>query len=1053
MSDIMRPISIDALLDWITSEYKNDKTIFGIRKFYKANPDKTMSLFGEKMETPLGPAAGPHTQLTQNIVASYLTGSRFFELKTCQILDGEDLPVSKPCIAAPDECYNVEWSTELRVPKAFEEYVKGWYILKILSKELGLGSSDGFIFNMSVGYDLEGIKSDKINDYIMGMQDAKDHPIWEECEQAALSYLDRFENIDRDYIENISPAVSKSITLSTLHGCPPAEIERIATYLLEEKGLNTFIKCNPTLLGYEYARETVDKLGFDYLDFDSHHFENDLQFEDALPMFRRLQDLADNKTLNFGVKITNTFPVKIRQEELPGEEMYMSGRALFPLSISVAKKLSDAFDGKLQISYSGGADYFNIEDIFETGIWPITVATTLLKPGGYQRSIQLAEILAAKEYPANVAVDLRKLDGLVSDLSKVELYKKSIKLDKKVKIDNESPLIDCFVAPCKEDEGCPIKQDIPAYLRYVSEAKELEALKVIVNKNPLPFITGTICAHPCMSRCSRRFYESSVDIRKAKLKAAKGAFEELLTEINDCSVGANNCSAKANTCPAGANNCSAEADEKATGTLVKDGQGKVAVVGGGPAGISAGFLLAREGIPVTVFEKEDTIGGVVRNIIPEFRIPHEYIDNDIKMAKAVGVEFKTGAPAPSLKELINEGFEYIIFAIGAWEPGVLRLEEGTSINSLDFLKAYNADTTANPYGENIIIVGGGNTAMDCARAATRLTGVSKVSVVYRRDKRNMPADEEELVEALHDGVEFLELLAPVTLVDRVLTCEKMVLGDRDESGRRSPVPTGEYVEIAADTVIAAVGEKVDTTFYQSLGIKTNNRGYVVSNPDTLETNLEKVYVVGDANRGPATIVEAIADATKAANHIYNMSNHSNEDIKEPHWRKDGQVASECCNHREDINLNPDVNSVLAKRGVMFAKEEQSCDSKRCLECSTICESCVDVCPNRANIAVYVGGTHQVLHVDRMCNECGNCEMFCPYSGAPYKDKFTLFINEEDFNDSINKGFLVTNLENREVQVRLEEGVLKGVLSELEVDADLVELMKEVIESSSYMLKL
>ena len=198
--------------------------------------------------------------------------------------------------------------------------------------------------------------------------------MWAECKAWALDNLARLPRIDAAFVEAVTPHICTSITLSTLHGCPPQEIERIATYLLTEKRLNTYIKCNPTLLGYEYARQTMDALGFDYIAFDDHHFKEDLQFADAVPMIRRLQALADGKGLTFGVKLTNTFPVDIAAGELPGNEMYMSGRSLYPLTISVAKLLSKEFDGKLRISYSGGADAYNIEKLFAAGFgrshWP-----------------------------------------------------------------------------------------------------------------------------------------------------------------------------------------------------------------------------------------------------------------------------------------------------------------------------------------------------------------------------------------------------------------------------------------------------------------------------------------------------------------------------------------------------------------------------------------------------------------------------------------------------------------------------------------------------------
>lgn len=1001
MSDIMRPISIESLLDWILEEYKRNATIFGIRKFFKADPNKTISLFGEQMETPVGPAAGPHTQLAQNIVASYLAGSRFFELKTVQIIDGEDLPVSKPCISARDEGYNVEWSTELRVPDAYEEYVKAWFILKLLSREFDLGDPNGFIFNMSVGYDLKGIQSPKVQKYIDSMQDASQTPIWGQCLEAARQLLPKFTRIDEAYLNAIDPQVSHSITLSTMHGCPADEIEKIASYLIEEKHLNTFIKCNPTLLGYDYARQTMDELGFDYMAFDAHHFTEDLQFEDAVPMIQRLLDRAKAAQLRFGVKITNTFPVDIKQGELPGDEMYMSGRSLFPLSIAVAKKLSDAFHGKLQISYSGGADIFNIKDIFEAGIWPVTVATTLLKPGSYQRIHQIANVLESLIYPTHPQIDLPKLDELVEKANKQALYQKSFKLPESPKIAEKLPLLDCYTAPCRGTGGCPINQDVPAYLRYVAEGKYLDALKVIVDKNPLPFATGTICAHPCQTKCTRQFYEGAIDIRGVKLEAAEHAYDELLATL-----------------------------EKPTR---KENAPKTAVVGGGPAGISAGYLLAREGMPVTVFEKADEVGGVLSQIVPEFRLPSQSVKNDVRLAEFMGAEFKTGAAAPSLAELRAQGYDNVIYAIGAWKHRHLKLEQGHAINSLEFLHANRKQLNGseNPYGEHLVIVGGGNTAMDCARVAVRLPGVKSTSIVYRRNKRNMPADEEELLFAMEDGVEFLELLSPVTLENGQLTCEIMELGERDASGRRRPMPTGQYRQVPADTVIAAVGEDVDTSFYQEIGMTVNDRGHVNVDPVTLETNLKDVYVIGDGNLGPATVVEAIADATKAANNICEVHNLNYE--------------------RANQNINLAVPR--AKRGDLITPDCNVSQSARCLECSTVCESCVDVCPNRANIVVNVNGEPQILHIDRMCNECGNCATFCPYSSAPYKDKFTLFNSKEDFNNSTNEGFYVTDAATKECLVRLGDKVETIRLTEsvMDIPNGLLDFMETVIEDYSYCL--
>ena len=994
MSDIMTPIPFGNLMTWIVEEHKKG-AIFGIRRPFTANPAKTYEIFGRKLETPFGPAAGPHTQLAQNIIAAYVAGSRFFELKTVQKLDGRDLPVSKPCIKADDECYNCEWSTELYVPQAFDEYVKAWFACKVLAKEYGLGSPDGFQFNMSVGYDLEGIKLPKVDAFIEGIKDASDTPIFKECKSWLLEHSDSFENVTKEDVEAIQSNICECATLSTLHGCPPQEIERIATYLLEEKHVHTFIKCNPTLLGYEYARVLMDEMGYDYVAFGDFHFKDDLQYSDAVPMLHRLQALADEKGLEFGVKITNTFPVDVKQNELPSEEMYMSGKSLYPLSMSVAEKLAKDFDGKLRISYSGGADYFNITDIVDAGIWPVTMATTMLKPGGYERLEQIGRLFDEKDAASFKGVDAAKVSALVDAVKKDPHHVKAVKPLPSRKVKKPVPLTDCFIAPCQE--GCPIHQDITRYLQLASEGKFEEAFEVIINKNPLPFITGTICAHNCMSKCTRNFYESPVGIRRTKLECAQGGFDAVMARF--------------------------KAPQAVTGK-------KAAVVGGGPAGLSAAYFLARAGVAVTVFEKEERMGGVVRNVIPGFRISHEAIDKDVQLVKAMGVEMVNGKEITDLAAL-KADYDYVVLAVGASQKGELRLEAGEAVNALDFLAEFKATDGKVDLGENVVVIGGGNTAMDTARAAKRNAGVKKVSLVYRRTKRYMPADEEELVMAVEDGVEFAELLSPVKLENGVLVCKKMVLGELDASGRRSVVETEETVELPADTVIAAVGEKVPGSLYESWGIALDSKKRPQVNQETLETSVKGVYVAGDGLYGPATVVEGIRDGKMAAEAIA------------------GKALS------EDIFKMSDEDVIYWRKGNLLEEREEASDSFRCLSCNSYCENCVEVCPNRANISLKVEGMekHQIIHVDYMCNECGNCRSFCPWDSAPYLDKFTLFANEADMEDSKNQGFTVLDPAAGTCKVRLQGRVMDYTAGTAcdDVPEGIQKIIQTVIKDYSYLL--
>jgi putative selenate reductase len=999
----MRPIPIGRLAEWIWQEHAQEGVIFGIpeARFHKSRGDGR-GLFGRAVETPVGPAAGPHTQLAQNLISAYLAGGRFFELKTVQTLDGEDLPVSKPCILAKDEGYNVEWSTELRVEQAMDEYIKAYLLISVLAEELSLGRREGFAFNMSVGYDLAGIKSAKIDMFIEGLKDASGTEVWRQGKAYLLSIAGRFTRVNKAYIEGISPSICSSITLSTLHGCPPEAIESIASYLLTEKKLHTYIKCNPTLLGYEFTRSALDRTGYDHISFDRHHFKNDLQLSDAVPMFKRLSALAKAQRLGFGLKLSNTLPVQIFRGELPGDEMYMSGKALYPLTINLAARLARATDGGIRISYSGGADAFNIEDILRAGVWPVTVETTLLKPGGYLRMTQLAQQVQEAQIPERI--DLERLERLAQTALADARYAKAP--EEKHKTGAPLPLMDCFIAPCKT--GCPIGQDIPEYIRLVREGRYTEAFETIAAKNPLPFTTGAICHHPCELRCNRIDCDGAVDIRGAKLEAALRGYEAWLCKAQPCQ-------------PTGC---------------------KVGVIGAGPAGIAAGVFLARDGFDVTVFDKRERAGGIVSHVIPDFRIQEEYIERDIELARRTGVKFVLGTDGEVTAETLRrQGYQYIFVAAGAWQPGCLELEpaDKKAINVLDFLAQYKQKKGKLKIGRTVAVIGGGNSAIDAARAAKRVPGVQRVCLIYRRTRSLMPADCEEIESALEEGVELHELLSPVSCLGGALKCQRMILGAPDESGRHSPVPVkGVCVEFDADTVIAAVGERADSALLNKLGVLCDAKGKPVVDPDTNETGVPGVYIGGDALRGPSSVVEAIADAVKFADAV----------IK----KEKGAVPDRNVHPR--FNREAQLQDIMGKRGVM---QDGTVQPRACLECGEVCNLCVEVCPNRANVAVRADGlrcVNQVVHMDGMCNECGNCATFCPYEGAPYRDKLTIFWSCADFADSENPGLVVTDAEAGKARLRLGGTVceisLKGDAYP-RVPADIARLIRTIRGNYGWLL--
>jgi putative selenate reductase len=1009
MGDRMRPVPFDGMLRWISSEYGSQGTIFGIPEshFFRKQNGDVIPVFDESCDTPIGPAAGPHTQLAQNIVAAYLAGGRFIELKTVQKLDS--LEFDKPCIDARDEGYNTEWSTELSLEQALDEYVKGWILLQFIERVMGMRATErrSFVFNMSVGYDLEGLKTPKMDAFIDGLIDASTHsPLVRYLEE-----LDSFiQNEDdpasmgsgvdhaglRHMAAEIPNRIAESVTLSTMHGCPPDEIESIATYLMQEKKLHTFVKLNPTLLGHREVREILNNLGYAYIGLQESTFSHDLQYGDALHMLERLVKVGASCGRIFGVKLSNTLGTMNTDELLPGDDKYMSGRALFPLTITLAARLSHHFHGNLPISFSGGVSQLNISHIFETGIRPITFVTDLLKPGGYLRMTEMArtiEPLIGKRVGSDV-IDVERLDRLAASALEDACYRKEWRGKTLVSIDRKLPLTDCYVAPCAV--ACPVHQDIPEYLRLVKEGRYDRALELIYTKNPLPNITGHICDHQCMYNCTRCDYEGPVEIRELKRIAA-------------------------------------DHGKKAYKTVVKKQAGrlhvKAAIVGAGPAGLAASWFLAQAGFSVTVFEKEDSPGGVVNHVLPRFRIPASAVERDIATITSMGVDFRFGVDEIfSIDTLKEEGYKYIFIGIGAGVSRQFLLEgdNGNVYEALDFLQSYRKDPDTIDLGRRVAVIGGGNTAMDGARAAMRVKNVEEVAIVYRRTEEEMPADREEFDNALKDGVTFEPLLLPESFdKNGILRCRRMCLGEPDSSGRRSPRPTVETRDMGIDSVISAIGEHPDMAVLAAGGLKTGEDGRLIVNNETLEAGVANVFIGGDAFRGPSTVVESIADAKRAAESIASREIPSFAGFDE--------------NFSLTVDPEEQIREIYEKRGKLFPIAEAFNDReiadgefKRCLECSTVCNKCVDVCPNRANVCIRMNGKQgfhdpwQILHLDALCNECGNCGTFCPYDGLPYRDKLTLFNRKEDFDDSSGDGFLVTGRSDdgavRTLQLRLGDGI-------------------------------
>ena len=432
------PIPFDKLLKRIHHEYDRNNSIFDLQasKFYRPDPslDLSVKFCGKTAANPVGPAAGPHTQLTQNIVLSWLAGSRMLELKTVQIKD--QLELTRPCIDIHNIGYNTEWSQELRLDESLREYVKAAMIIEILKHWFGesgfrfTGSQEPLdmryvkldtIFDTSVGYDLAGIQSPQIRSWLTTMRDASE--LVEEYRKQIPPEFKKYRDLP------FPTEISDSITLSTFHGTPADEIESICEFLLTEMDYHVIIKMNPPMLGKDGIEYLLyDKLGYTDVEVNEKAYEVNITFDDAVDIVINLQCVASRHNKTLGVKFGNTLEVYNKGNFLKDKIQYLSGQPLHVLHLSLVRIWRNAFGSGFPISFAAGVDAQNFADCVSLGLVPVTTCTDLLRPGGYGRLPKYLHNLESKmrEYGAATIEDFIVKVGGVNGKVKPEKLDRAI---------------------------------------------------------------------------------------------------------------------------------------------------------------------------------------------------------------------------------------------------------------------------------------------------------------------------------------------------------------------------------------------------------------------------------------------------------------------------------------------------------------------------------------------------------------------------------------------------------------------------------------------------
>ncbi|MCK5222847.1 MAG: FAD-dependent oxidoreductase, partial [Candidatus Aminicenantes bacterium] len=645
----------------------------------------------------------------------------------------------------------------------------------------------------------------------------------------------------------------------------------------------------------------------------------------------------------------------------------------------------------------------------------------ILKPGGYGRIIQyiskieesvsdsgsknLEEFIRNRSGDNTSTLEKAALSNLNTHAEKVitlNEYKREGFGSRNTKTKRKLGLFDCIKAPCID--SCGTSQDVPDYLYLTSTGKFDEAFNTVIRTNPFPNTTGMVCDHQCQMKCTRSNYDNPLKIREIKRFLAENHGNSPEKNINPPQKG---------TC---------------------------AIIGAGPSGLSCARYLSDAGFQVTIYEKSDNAGGMIEKVIPDFRLGSYALDKDKNriLNESIKIRYNRHIGPDELMKLSREN-DYVYISTGAPESIKLEIEGIDSKDVLDplaFLSKVKSGE-AIKIGEKIAVIGGGNTAIDSARTALRAAGNgAEVTILYRRTKREMPADSAEVIAALEEGIKLIELIAPEKIItDREgkvsgLTCFRTNLAKPDKKGKRYPVKIdGSEQDLRFDTIIPAIGQRPDPSLFEKGVIDLKKSGRLLRDGN--------IIAGGDAGPGVSTIVNAVGDGRAAAELIIEesgiISSESPPDIRRETPLKELRIKRAERELGEPLKkLSPDQRLAGGTEIQSMTREEAVTESSRCLLCDELCDICISVCPNRANISYIaepvsinipmfgkdgsginivgkekfsINQQYQVFNITDLCNHCGNCTTFCPSAGKPFQDKPRIALSKESFNNEDNVYFI------------------------------------------------